>query len=140
MVTGGTKGIGKAIALTLLNQGLRVAVNYFEDEEAAARMKVECAGFEDRVIVLRGDVSNWENVESMFDEAYARFERIDILINNAGINIDRSFLKISNEDWNRVLAVNLTGPFNCCRMAVPKMEPSGAAASRRWKIEDPASK
>ncbi len=120
-VTGGTRGIGKAIALAFLAQGVRVAVNYFGDEASAAQMKHECSEFDDRFLLVRGDVSNWAEVEGGFQQIFDRFGSVDILINNAGIAMDRSFLKISNEDWNRVLAVNLTGPFYCCRMAVPKM-------------------
>ena len=126
LVTGGTKGIGKAIALSLLERGLRVAVNYYDDEDAAAGMKEECAKYGDRVLFMRADVSDWDQVQTMFGQVFDRFANVDILVNNAGITRDRSFLKMSNEDWNRVLAVNLNGPFHCCRMAVPRM------VERKW--------
>lgn len=125
VVTGGTRGIGKAIALALLGQGTKVAVNYFGDERSAAEMQRECAEFGDRFLLVRGDVSSWPEVEAVFHLVFERFGGLDILVNNAGIAMDRSFLKMSNEEWNRVLAVNLTGPFHCCKMAVPKMIEGG---------------
>ena len=125
MVTGGTRGIGKAIALAFLGRGLRVAVNYFGDEASAAEMKRECAEFADRIMLVRGDVSSWTDVQGAFQQVFDNFGGVDILINNAGVAMDRSFLKMSKEEWDRVLDVNLTGPFHCCKMAVPKMIEGG---------------
>lgn len=124
LVTGGGRGMGRAISLALAKEGARVCVNYFHSQDAAEevvkRIK-ENGGAMNRLvhggeaISYKADVSKLEEVNRMVEEVNKRFGRIDILINNAGLNIDKYLMIMNEEEWDRVIDVNLKGTFNCSK-------------------------
>ena len=116
MVTGGASGIGAATARRFLEEGARVSI-LDRDEEAGKRMAGELPG----LTTLVCDVSNREQVDATFADAMERMGGLDVVINNAGISIRHAFLDITAEEWNRVLAVNLTGVFYVAQTAARQM-------------------
>lgn len=120
LVTGGSRGIGREIALQLAKEGASVAVNYSGNETAAeetARMIREFGG---KAMIVRADVSDFEAAGQMVKEVADTYGRIDILINNAGITRDNLLLRMKEADWDAVLNTNLKGVFNCTK-AVTKI-------------------
>jgi 3-oxoacyl-[acyl-carrier protein] reductase len=124
IVTGGSKGIGRAITLLLAQQGCQVFMNYSQDDEAAQGVVKEAQEYTGSVIPLRGDVIDPTQVTTMMDEAEKRGGRLDILINNVGMNKDGFLMLMGEGDWEAVLKVNLTSVYHCCRAAVRKMIPN----------------
>jgi glucose 1-dehydrogenase len=125
LVTGGSSGIGQAIAVRFAEYGANVAINYLRQPEEAAETeeqvkacvgKVQRQGVKD--VLVQGDVSNEDDVVSMVADAVEGLGGIDILVNNAGIQISRPTEELSSEDFDRVLAVNLRGAFLCAREAI----------------------
>lgn len=117
LVTGAARGIGLATAKRFLAEGWRVALLDIQGELLDAA--VADIGQPDHTLALHGDVSDAAAVEAAMARIEQRFGRLDALINNAGIAVFAPLLETSNEDWSRVLAVNLTGPFLCTKAAVP---------------------
>ncbi|MGH2731742.1 MAG: 3-oxoacyl-ACP reductase family protein [Actinomycetota bacterium] len=118
LVTGASRGIGRACALGLLEDGLRVAIGYREDKDGAHET---AAGAAAETLVVRIDVTNPESVESAFDEVRQRFGAVEVLVNNAGVRRDRVLIRMKEEDWEEVVATNLTGVFRCTKRALPGM-------------------
>jgi 3-oxoacyl-[acyl-carrier protein] reductase len=121
LVTGGSRGIGRAAALALAGAGARVAVNYQSSE---AKAQAVCAEIEDmgrEAVYLGADVAKSDEVDEMVKEVLTRFGRLDILINNAGIVRDSLLIRMKDEDWDRVLDTNLKGAFNCLRACARPM-------------------
>ena len=118
LVTGASSGIGEAVALALGEAGADVAVNYIskEDEAEAVVERIRRAGR--RGLSHRADVSKEDEVRAMFRRVIAEFGTLDILVNNAGLQRDAPFDAMTLEQWQGVLAVNLTGQFLCAREAV----------------------
>ncbi len=121
LVTGGTKGIGKAIALTLARAGAKVAVNYSSDEEAARETVEQLKATNGFGIALKADVSNSEDVRKMYQTLLDETEALHILVNNAGIIRDTLLMLMKDEDWRKVIDVNLTGVYNCSKAALRPM-------------------
>ena len=121
MITGGASGIGAATAARFLEEGSRVCV-LDRDETAAARIKRELPGMEQAIIA---DVTDLMRVEAAFVEAIRLMDGVDVLINNAGISIRHKFLDITPEEWDRVIAVNLTGMFYVAQTAARHMWEQG---------------
>jgi acetoacetyl-CoA reductase len=119
LVTGGIRGIGRAIAEALLDAGYFLVVTYASNQEKADEMRQQFD--ENRVRVIQTDVSNETEVDALFTELIARYARLDVLVNNAGITQDRSFHKMDSTDWHKVMDVNLNGAFYCCNRAIPLM-------------------
>lgn len=116
LVTGAGRGIGKAIALRFSEEGARVAVNDIELAYAESVAEVlRQLGRE--TVASKGDVSNWQEVNLMFERVVQKFGRIDILVNNAGVRDDVAFPEMSEDKWDSVIAVGLKGSFNCARAA-----------------------
>lgn len=111
LVTGAAKGIGKAIALKLADEGANVIINYASSDQAAQELVaiIEAKGV--KAVAIKGDVSNAEQAEALVDQAILQFGSVDILINNAGITKDNLLLRMKEEDWDRVMEVNLKGTF-----------------------------
>ena len=125
LVTGGAQGIGKAIAMALAREGAEVAVTDV-NEAGAGEAAQEIAGLGGRTWALAGDVSSFDEARKMVEKVRTEAGRIDILINNAGITRDSLLLRMKEEAWDSVIAVNLKGAFNFCKAAVPAM------VKQRW--------
>jgi 3-oxoacyl-[acyl-carrier protein] reductase len=118
LVTGASRGIGRAIALKLARHGAAVIVNYRGSHQSAQEVVREIEAFGGEAVALGADVSNGEEVKKMIAEIKERFGRLDILVNNAGINEDSLLLRMKSENWEKVINTNLTGTFNCTREAL----------------------
>ncbi len=126
LVTGGSKGLGEAMASALVAAGAEVVVtsrHYDEAKEAADRIS---AAHGRRTLALEADVTKRGQVIDMVRQSIDAFGHVDILVNNAGINIRKSTLDISDEEWQEVVAINLTGPWLVCQVLGPHM------IERRW--------
>jgi glucose 1-dehydrogenase len=125
LVTGANSGIGRAIALALGAAGADVAVNYVDGDQAAAEVVAQIVAAGSRAISLKADVSSEEQVKTMFQSLMQQFGTLDILVNNAGLQRDAPFDEMTLAQWNKVLAVNLTGQFLCAREAVREFKRRG---------------
>jgi NAD(P)-dependent dehydrogenase (short-subunit alcohol dehydrogenase family) len=126
LVTGAARGIGLAVAKRFLGEGYRVALLDIERELLDASVKA--LGDPDNTLALPADVSDAAAVSAAFDAVQARFGRLDALVNNAGIAVFKPLLETSQAEWERVMAVNLTGPFLCMKAAAPLMREHGGGA------------
>ena len=117
LVTGAGKGIGRAIALRMANEGANVVINYSGSEDAAADCAAECEKAGVRTLRVKADVSDAVQVEEMFARAVEEFGAVDILVNNAGITRDKIILRMKEEDFDSVLDINLKGSYNCMKAA-----------------------
>lgn len=118
LVTGANSGIGRAVALELARAGCDVVINYISDEPAAQSLVDQIAGLGRRAIAIKADVSQEDQVISMFARAAETLGPLHIVVSNAGLQRDAPFEQMSLADWNTVLSVNLTGQFLCLREAV----------------------
>jgi 3-oxoacyl-(acyl-carrier-protein) reductase len=128
LVTGSARGIGKAIARQLLDAGATVAIvdlNREEVDRACAEL-AEATGAGDRAVAFVCDVSQPEAVEALFKGVKEKLDRLDVLVNNAGITRDSLFRRMTFEQWKQVIDVNLTGTYLCCRHGVPLLRRSPA--------------
>jgi len=123
LVTGASRGIGRGIALALAKQGADVAVNYHSNAEEAEKVVSEIKAMGRDSFSVQADVSNAQGVTKMFEEIKAKWGKLNILVNNAGIIAYGDFESITEEDWDKVLAVNLKGQFLCSKEAVKLMGP-----------------
>jgi 3-oxoacyl-[acyl-carrier protein] reductase len=121
LVTGGSRGIGRAIALALAEQGARVAVNFVTNAAAAEGVVQEIQGSGGQAIAIQGDVSQPQDVRRLVDETLASFDKLDILVNNAGLTRDGLLLRMSEDEWDSVMAVNLRGAYLCTKAALRPM-------------------
>lgn len=121
LVTGASRGIGKAIALALAAEGADVVVNYAGSKAAAEAVAAEIEEMGRKALVVQADISSNEAATAMVDQAVKEFGRIDILVNNAGITRDGLLMRMKEEDWDAVLTTNLKGVFNCTKAAVKYM-------------------
>ena len=120
LVTGASRGIGRAIAIKLASEGASVAINYAGNAKAAEEVKsiIEAAG--GKAMLVQADVSSAESVDAMIKEVVEAFGGIDILVNNAGITRDGLLMRMKEEDWDAVINTNLKGVFYCTK-AVSKL-------------------
>lgn len=125
LVTGASSGIGKGIAISLGLAGADVVVNYRSDEAEALQAVEEIRRSGARAYAHRGDVSSEDDVIAMFARMRDEFGTIDVLINNAGLQQDAPFDQMTLQQWNKVIAVNLTGQFLCAREAVREFKRRG---------------
>lgn len=125
LVTGANSGIGKAVAIELGKAGADVIVNFVRGEEDAAEVVDEIRSQGVNAMAVQADVSNEDQVESMFRKMMEEFGTIDILINNAGLQKDSPFDEMTLAQWNLVIQVNLTGQFLCARAAVREFKRRG---------------
>jgi len=116
VVTGAGRGIGKAIATRLAEEGARVVVSDI-DLSFAENIAEKLKKMGRQTLAVKADVADWPEVEQMFEQVGQRFGGVDILVNNAGIRRDAPFHKITEKDWDSVIAVQLKGSFNCARAA-----------------------
>ena len=116
LITGGSRGIGKAVAIKFAEKGNQIIINYVSEKTDTEKLKNELleAGAKD-VLLIKADVSNSEDVKNMVKESIEKFEKIDILVNNAGITKDNLLMRMSEEEFDKVIEVNLKGAFNCMK-------------------------
>ncbi len=120
LITGSSQGIGKTIALKFSSLGAKIALNDIPSQEEnlkKAKEEIEAKGGE--VKYYFSDVSKLEDVEKMVEEIKKDYGKIDVLVNNAGINQDRTLAKMTKDEWQRVIDIDLTGVFNCTKAALP---------------------
>ncbi len=120
-VTGGTRGIGAAICRSFAEQGATVAAGYGSNQEAAEKFACELEDAGGKGSVHQGNIGSAEDCRRTVSEVIERHGRLDILVNNAGITIDKTVLKMTDEDWYKVLAVNLSGAFFMSQAVLPHM-------------------
>lgn len=116
LITGSSQGIGKAIAQKCAQYGAKIALNDIPSQEESLKKtkeEIEKAGGQAQYFLA--DVSKLEQVEKMTEEIKKEFGRLDVLVNNAGVNQDRTLAKMTKEEWQRVIDVDLTGVFNCSK-------------------------
>jgi 3-oxoacyl-[acyl-carrier protein] reductase len=125
IVTGSSKGIGAQIAILLAAAGAKTVINYANDDTAANDIvdQIKSAGGE--AIAVQADVSNAKQVEAMFDTTINTFGKPDILVNSAGMMINKSIAETTDEDFDRTFAVNVKGTFNTLREAATKLNDGG---------------
>ncbi|MDD0842419.1 SDR family NAD(P)-dependent oxidoreductase [Pseudomonas sp. Gutcm_11s] len=124
LVTGATQGIGRAIVLALAEAGATVWINHLDQPEAAAALVAQIAAAGGQARAVQADVTAPEQVADMFGWVLAEGD-LDILVNNAGIILERPFLDTSEDDWARVLGVDLHAVYRCCRHALAHMQARG---------------
>jgi len=117
LVTGGSRGIGRGIALKLASQGYDVMINYMGNHAKANEVKQECMALGVKASVYSANVMMGSEVESLIRATVEQFQRIDVLVNNAGITKDNLILRMSEAEFNQVIDINLKGTFNCTKYA-----------------------
>jgi 3-oxoacyl-[acyl-carrier protein] reductase len=126
LVTGGSRGIGRAVAIALAEEGADVAINYVSSETAARDVAEYITSKIGRKAVLaQADVSDYPDTFRMAQDVLGAFGHLDILVNNAGINSDKTFTKMDHASWRKVLGTNLDGVFNCTKVFVDQMLKQG---------------
>lgn len=115
LVTGGSRGIGKGIALGYAKNGYDVVINYLGSKEKAKEAKAEINALGKNCLLVQADVSKSEDVTRLVEETLKEFNQIDVLVNNSGITRDGLFLRMSEQDFDEVIDINLKGTFNCCK-------------------------
>lgn len=137
IVTGAESGIGKAIAIELAEEGANVVVNYIADADEAQKVADAATNAGGKAIKFKADVSKEEQVKEMFSKTIETFGRLDVLINNAGIQMDAAIDEMTLDEWQKVIDVNLTGYFLCSREAIKefkKQEPDENISVAAGKI------
>jgi NAD(P)-dependent dehydrogenase (short-subunit alcohol dehydrogenase family) len=139
IVTGGGQGIGKAIVKRLLEDGLRVVI--VEMDEEAGRETLQEYYDLGEAVFMHADVSDEAAVKTVIRETVVSFRRLDAVINNAGVFVNKPLSKLGLTEWNRVLGVNLTGAFLCAKYAAPQLAKTGGSivniASTRSLMSEP---
>lgn len=121
LITGGTRGIGKEIAYTLAEENYDIIINYRTENEELMKLKKEIEQKQVRCLLLKGDVSNFEDCKKLVEKAINRMNHIDVLVNNAGITKDMLLMRMKPEDFNEVINVNLIGTFNMTKNVINYM-------------------
>lgn len=130
LITGGSRGIGKEIAMTFAKNGTNIIINgltSMKDEGEAVVKEIEKMGV--KAMFAEADVSNFKEVETMFEKIKEKFDKIDIVVNNAGITKDRTLKKMSPEEWNDVINVNLNSIYNVTHLALSMIPEGGRIIS-----------
>jgi len=117
IVTGASRGIGRAIALCLAKSGANLILNYNHNESGAKELSKIIESMDVKVHLFQGDVGDFNQAEKMVTYTMKEFGRLDILVNNAGINRDNLLIRMKEEEFDRVISVNLKGTFNCIKHA-----------------------
>jgi len=126
IVTGSTAGIGLAVVRRFLAEGAKVVANSHLDDEAAARLRAELPA--DRAFFFQADIADAAATKAMADAALARFGRIDVLVNNAGMDVFAEPLSMKDEQWRRCFSVDLDGAWHCAKAVLPAMLEQGAGS------------
>jgi 3-oxoacyl-[acyl-carrier protein] reductase len=126
IVTGGTRGIGRAIVLDLAANGADIALNYRQSADLAQELAETIRGMGRRALVVQADVSSFDDAQRMVQKVMDKLGRVDILVNNAGMNWDGVVWKMTEEQWDRVIEVDLKGTFNYTRAVTPIFRQQGS--------------
>jgi len=137
IITGATKGLGKAMALAFAREGAWVAINYSSDDKSALETESEIKNIAPESLLLKADVSSRTDVEKMISGVLEQWEYVDILVNNAGIIRDKLLMFLNEEDWDRVIDVNLKGTYLCSRSIIKTM--IGRKSGRIINITSPSA-
>ena len=121
LVTGGSRGIGKAIACAFAQNGASLIINYGHDQDMARETESEILRAGGKAQAWRADITLSEEVGRMFSGILERYQRLDVLVNNAGVIRDGHMMLMSEKDWDEVIDTNLKGTFHCCRAALRPM-------------------
>jgi len=121
VVTGGSRGIGACIAKGLGREGATVVINYNHSHEQAQAVLSEIKATGSFGVALQADISDSEPTRVFIETVLEKFGQIDILVNNAGITRDKTFMKMSFDEWHKVIDTNLSSAFNTCKIALPSM-------------------
>ena len=119
LITGGSRGIGKEIAKKFASNNYNLVINYVSDNTDLEGLKKEFSNTE--VLFVKADVTNYESCENMVNEAIKEFGRVDVLVNNAGITKDNLLMRMKEEDFDKVININLKGTFNMTKIVTPYM-------------------
>ena len=121
LVTGASRGIGRAITLALAQEGADVAINYVSSEAPARELAKDIMEMGRRAILVRANVGDYPDTYQMAQRVFQEFDHLDILVNNAGITSDKTFQKMDHAAWEKVMAINLDGVFNCTKVFIDNM-------------------
>ena len=126
LVTGASRGIGRAVCVKFAREGYNLAINYAGNQAEAEKTKALCEEYGVKAIIVQADVSDYAQCEAMFEQITEELGGIDILVNNAGVTRDGMMARMSEEDFDRVIDVNLKGAFICTKLVYRGM------AKKRW--------
>lgn len=121
LITGATRGIGRQIAITLAKEGYDIALNYRKENEELESVKKQIEENKVECLVVKGDVSNFEDCEEVVKQTIEKFGKVDVLVNNAGITKDMLLMRMKKEDFEQVIDVNLIGTFNMTKNVIQSM-------------------
>lgn len=121
LITGATRGIGRQIAITLAKEGYDIALNYRKENEELEMAKKEIEENNVQCLAVKGDVSNFEDCETLVNHVIEKFGKIDVLVNNAGITKDMLLMRMKKEDFEQVIDINLVGTFNVTKNVIHYM-------------------
>lgn len=121
LVTGGSRGIGRAIAEKFAKNGYNLVINYVSDNTNLDEIKKEFSKYGAEILLEKADVSNFNECEKMVTSAIEKFGKIDTLVNNAGITRDNLLMRMKEEDFDKVISINLKGTFNLTKLVTPYM-------------------
>ncbi len=122
LVTGSSRGVGKAVALAYAREGANLIINYTSSKDKAEEVVSEIKNMGQDAIAVKADVSKREDVEGLIKVAIDKFGKIDILVNNAGLSVPAMLLKMSEEQWDKVVDIHLKGAFLCTQAAASHMK------------------
>lgn len=121
LITGGSRGIGRAISLKMASLGGNIAINYARNAEAARQTAKEIEELGGKAVIVQCDVGSYRQVDAMIHQIRESMGDVDILINNAGITRDNLLMRMSEEDWDDVMNTNLKGVYNCTKAVIRPM-------------------
>lgn len=121
LVTGASRGIGKAVAIKFAKKGYNVVISCVHRAEQLEQTRREIESYQAPCLAYLGDMGDLKSCETLFSQIRSQFGGVDVLVNNAGISYIGLLQDMSSEDWERMLHVNLTSVFNCCKLAIPYM-------------------
>ncbi|MGK7394110.1 MAG: SDR family oxidoreductase [Candidatus Cyclobacteriaceae bacterium M3_2C_046] len=130
IVTGASSGIGMGVAYAMAKEGANVVVNYHSSEGPANELVEEIKSFGGNALPVQADVSDEKDVKELFNQTCQAFETVDILVANSGMQQDAPFLEMSYQEWQKVIDINLTGQFLCCREAAREFMKRGLVPER----------
>jgi 3-oxoacyl-[acyl-carrier protein] reductase len=128
IITGASRGVGRATALRLAESGANVVVNYLSREEDANETVKKCESLGAAAIAIQGDVSQWQDAQNLAQKAIGKFDKIDLLVLNAGIWEGAPIEEMSEETWNKVLNTNLKAAWAMSKACVPSMKKQASGA------------